>query len=490
MSIMAGPRLLFSRTGDNFTVTVLEREDSCKELRVNDIPEVPTDYGSLQTFHLLAHLPCLLHEHPQRAVVLCFGAGITTGAMTTHNLRDIEAVEVCPEVVEANRYFLEENRHVLADDRVHLILDEGRNYLQRSRGGYDVIVCDSTHPRSRDSWMLYTREFYELCRQRLGENGVLSQWLPLHGLMPSEYRRIIKTFLSVFPEASLWFVNRFTLLVGAPKKLTVNFEILHQKLKEEKIRNDLHPLHLDDPYALLSSFVAGRDALAGYTQRARLITDKSTLVQQSSPKRLSLDTKVLNLMDLLKIRRSVLSVLDSPEKLPAAVKNKLGRYFEARRHSIQGRIFCFQGKYEEERDSYHQALKLTPDDEDTRFLLKEAEWNLLLVKGRKCMEASAYEEALTAYRKALKIKGHSSTVHYHLGMAHFKMGLYDGALKHYRKALEIVPWSSETHYSLAVTYWKKGMIENCRRELEQALSLDPEMPQARRALAKLKELHF
>jgi len=487
---MAGSRLLFSKTGASATVTVLEREDSCKELRVNDIPEVPTDYGSLQTFHLLAHLPCLVHANPQKAVVLCFGAGITTGAMTTHNLQRIDAVEVCPEVVEANRYFFEENHHVLADDRVNIILDEGRNYLQRSSGGYDVLVCDSTHPRSSDSWMLYTREFYELCRQKLSADGVICQWLPIHGLKPPEYKRIIKTFLSVFPDASLWFANRFTLLLGTLKKLVINFDIFDQRLKEEKIRNDLRRVHLDDSSAFLSCFVAGHDALARSTQRARLITDHSPLERHSSPKRLSIDTKILNLLDLLKIRTSVLSILDSPEKLPTAVKNRLGKYFEARGHSIQGRIFCFEGRYEEEKDSYLRALKMVPSDRDTRFLLQEAEWNLLLIQGRKYIEAAAYEEASQVYKRALKIKGDSAAAHYNLGMTHFKMGLHDGALKYFRKALEIVPWSSETHYNLAVTFWKKGMLENCRRELEQALNLDPEMLQAKRALAKLNELHF
>jgi spermidine synthase/predicted negative regulator of RcsB-dependent stress response len=487
---MAGPRLLYSKTGDSVTVTVLEREDSCKELRINDVPEVPTDYGSLQTFHLLAHLPCLLHENPQRAVVLCFGAGITTGAMTTHNLHHIDAVEVCPEVIEANQYFLDENQHVLADDRVHVILDEGRNYLQRSSGDYDVIVCDSTHPRSSDSWMLYTREFYELCRQRLSPDGVVCQWLPIHGLTPSEYKRIVKTFLSVFPDASLWFVNRFTLLLGTLKKLVINFDRFDQRLKDEKIRDDLRRVHLDDTYAFLSCFVADHHALTGYTRGVRIITDHSPLAQHSSPERLSVDTKILNLSDLLKIRTSVLSLLDPQEKLPTAVKNKLRRYFEAREHSIQGRIFCFEGKYEEEKDSYHKALKIVPSDRDTRFLLKEAEWNLLLIEGRKCVEAAAYEKAREVYRRALMIKRDSATAHYNLGMVHLKMGLYDGALKYFRKALEIVPWNSEAHYNLAVTYWKKGMIEDCRKELEQALSLDPEMQQAKRTLAKLKELHF
>ncbi len=338
--------------------------------------------------------------------------------------------------------------------------------------------------------MLYTREFYELSKQRLGANGVMCQWLPLHGLKPSEYKRIIKTFLSIFPDVSLWFVNKFTLVLGARKKLVINFDLFDQRVKQEKIRNDLRAVHLEDPCAFLSCFVAGRDALVRYTQRAHLITDQRPLALHSSPKRLAIDTKVLNLSELLKIRTRVRFILESFENLPVAVANRLERYFKARGHYIQGRIFCFQGRYEEEKESYRKALRMVPEDRDLRFLSQEAEWNLLLIQGKACIEAGAYEAARKVYENALKIKKDSAIAHYNLGMTHFKMALYDGALHHFKKAIETVPWSSEMHYSLAATYWKKGMIENCRTELEQALSLDPVMPQARQALAKLEKLHF
>ena len=70
--------------------------------------------------------------------------------------------------------------------------------------GFDVIMVDSTHPKAVDSWILYTREFYDLVRDRLKDEGIAVQWLPLHGLSEKEFKIIVKTFYDVFPHATLW----------------------------------------------------------------------------------------------------------------------------------------------------------------------------------------------------------------------------------------------------------------------------------------------
>ena len=54
------------------------------------------------------HLPLLIHPDPQKALVISFGAGVTTGAVARHDLEQIDAVEISPEVIDANRYFIEE----------------------------------------------------------------------------------------------------------------------------------------------------------------------------------------------------------------------------------------------------------------------------------------------------------------------------------------------------------------------------------------------
>ena len=45
--------------------------------------------------------------------------------------------------------------------------------MLRTARAYDVIISDSTHPGTADSWVLYTEEFYRLCR-RAAEAGTES----------------------------------------------------------------------------------------------------------------------------------------------------------------------------------------------------------------------------------------------------------------------------------------------------------------------------
>jgi len=277
--LQPGEELLYYQEGSATTVAVVQYEDGKRFLMVNGIGEVPTDYNSLLTFHVLGHLPCLLHEDPQNALVVSFGAGITSGAVAEHSLQRIDAVEISPEVIEANQYFLEENQAVMDDPRLNLIIEDGRNYLLRTTDRYDVIASDATHPRSGDSWILYTREFYELCRRRLDPGGIMAQWLPVHQLAPADYKTILKTFQSVFPEASLWFTGRYTVLVGATKELVIDYSLLAHRLQDERIGEDLARFGLDDPIVFLNTFMVGKDDLAKYTLGYPINSDNHPVIQ-------------------------------------------------------------------------------------------------------------------------------------------------------------------------------------------------------------------
>lgn len=485
---MAAERLLFCKKGDLATVTVLQREDTHKELRVNDVPEVPTDYGSLQAFHLLAHLPCLLHRKPRKALVLCFGAGITTGAMATHPFEQIDAVERCADVIEANPHFLEENQNILKDRRVRLIVDEARQFLSRTKRLYDVIASDATHPRSSDSWMLYTTEFYELCAKRLHAHGIMCQWLPIHGLKPPEYKRILRGFLDVFPSTTLWFVNRFTFLLGQHKASPVSLGFVAGRLREKRVKSDLKPLNLDDPCAFLSCFLADREALERYTRGVRANTDRSPIPRGHTNRRLAVDTKPLNLSGLCKIRKSVATILKSEERETPSITKKLEKWFEAKKYILQGRIFCFHQMLAEERESYRKALQVNPADRDARHLFDQAEFNWLLAEAKQSLDAGDPVRASRLYRKAMRVNPASAAPDYNLGVVLLRRGRFEEAMQHFKRAADKIPWNAETHYNLAMCHWKMGRRRPCRLELEKALTLNPGMEKARQALESLRGL--
>jgi hypothetical protein len=67
----------------------------------------------------------------------------------------------------------------MANPRGHVIIDDGRRFLRRTREKYDVIVIDPPPPvEAAGSSLLYSEEFYDLAKQHLNPHGILQTWFP------------------------------------------------------------------------------------------------------------------------------------------------------------------------------------------------------------------------------------------------------------------------------------------------------------------------
>ena len=149
---------------------------------------------------MLAHLPVLLHPDPREALVIGFGAGGTVWSLSRHaSLTRIDVVEFVPGVIRAAPYFPEVNHGVLADPRVRVTIDDGRNHLLVTPRAYDVVSVDTLDPKHAGNGNLYTREFYALSRRVLRPGGIFVQWLPYHQVGNESLKLIARTFQHVYP---------------------------------------------------------------------------------------------------------------------------------------------------------------------------------------------------------------------------------------------------------------------------------------------------
>jgi spermidine synthase len=370
-TLYRGQELMSYEEGSSSTVAVIKNEKGYKLLVVNGVYEVATDYTILRTFRILGHLPLLIHPDPQKALVISFGAGVTSGAVARHDLEQIDAVEISPEVIDANKYFIEESQDVLSDPRVNLIIDDGRNYLLRTTNHYDVITADATHPTGSDSWVLYTKEFYELCRGRLNPDGIMAQWLPVHALAPVDYKTIVKTFQTIFPDTTIWFTNDYTVLLGTTKELKIDFTRFSQRLQEKRIMEDLVDYNLDDPYDFLGSFIMGKESIIEYTKNHKINTDNHPYVQ-SAERRSRADTNPSNMFALAESAESVFPLLVNVGADAAAVEATVQRYSDVMRHIIRARGFYYMGSIQQQIGEYEEALSISPEDDNTKYLLELA----------------------------------------------------------------------------------------------------------------------
>jgi spermidine synthase len=214
--------LIFYKEGVETTVAVFRAElDNPKFSTVNGRVEVPTDVLSMRAFYLLGHLPPLLRPDARNSLMLSFGNGIATGALSTHRIPFIEVVELSPEMIAAAQVYAEENRNVLEYPGLRIHVEDARNFLLQTDRQYDIITTDATHPSNSCSWTLFTAEFYQQVKWHLAPDGVFLQWVPLHSMAIADYLSILRTFQSVFPNATLWYTGgSHTLLLATPEPLT------------------------------------------------------------------------------------------------------------------------------------------------------------------------------------------------------------------------------------------------------------------------------
>lgn len=128
---------------------------------------------------LMAHLPlALLGRAPTNALDICFGMGTTHRSLLSWGISST-AVELVPSVPSLYGYFHQDGPRLLQSARSHLIIDDGRLYMERSSEQFDVITIDPPPPvEAAGSSLLYSKEFYATAKRHLRNDGILQQWLP------------------------------------------------------------------------------------------------------------------------------------------------------------------------------------------------------------------------------------------------------------------------------------------------------------------------
>ena len=129
---------------------------------------------------MMAHLPlAFLDRPPQDALVICFGIGTTFRSLRSWGI-PVTAVELVPSVPRLFYFFHSDAPEVLKSPLSHVVIDDGRRYLERTTQQYDVITIDPPPPvEAAGSSLLYSEDFYTVIRQRLRPGGILQQWLPI-----------------------------------------------------------------------------------------------------------------------------------------------------------------------------------------------------------------------------------------------------------------------------------------------------------------------
>lgn len=198
----------------------------------------------------------------ENVLVIGYGTGsITEGALKIPGVKKVTVVELNNTLLK-NLRKIPLFRHLLNDQRLDIVLEDGRRFLNNQNDKYDLIFLSPLRTTTAYSNNLYSKQFYELLLSSLTPTGIVSTWT-------DEDTVISKTLSSVFEYTRLYTTNNAAFFLASPMPF------------EEQYKNRLIPLansfnsaDWDNIHSIGQKYkIIPGESLIGYTQSTPINQD-------------------------------------------------------------------------------------------------------------------------------------------------------------------------------------------------------------------------
>ena len=222
-----GSTIIATREGPSETLFVMQQEwlgqPVYSRLVTNGFSMSGTALQGQRYMRAFAYYPMLLHDGPlKRALVVCYGVGVTVGAVThIPSVQTIDVAEISKDVIAMSDTIYPPDARPLSDPRVRVHVEDGRFFLQTTTTQYDLITGEPPPPRTPGTVNIYTRDYFQLVHDRLAQGGMATYWVPVARPNPgTDVNTIIRAFCDVFSDCSLWNATPFDLMLIGSRGLT------------------------------------------------------------------------------------------------------------------------------------------------------------------------------------------------------------------------------------------------------------------------------
>jgi spermidine synthase len=247
------------------------------QLVTNSYSMSGTASHGLRYMKLFAYLPAAFHPRIERALVICFGVGVTAGAVADlPDVKAIDIVDVSRDILEmSDIVYPDARQHPLRDSRASVRIEDGRFFLQQTGQRYDLITGEPPPPKMAGVVWLYTREYFDLIRERLNPGGMVTYWLSTNELRAADALAIIRAFCEVFEDCSLWhgISSQWILLGSRDGARPASAEAFSRLWRLPRTRNELYGIGLETPEHMVAQFMADAAQLKRLTGAAAPLVD-------------------------------------------------------------------------------------------------------------------------------------------------------------------------------------------------------------------------
>ena len=462
--------LLYYREGITSTITVRE-SGGVRTLQTNGKTDASTG-ADMRTQVMLGQLPMILAGGAERALVIGLASGVTAGNALAQGAERIDVVEIEEAMIEASRFFEEENHGLLDDDRTRLFINDGRNFLLASEEEYDVLISEPSNPWIAGMNNLFTIEAFRLMRDHIGEDGLVAQWLQYYSMSMDDIFSVLHTFAEVFDYVDVYQPAQGDLiLIGSGRPVPILPDRFEERCAPPRIARTLREVSIESATDLLTMYLfsierKNENSAWKVVRDYRLNRDDNMLLEFSAPRHLD-DPGLLE-------NRAALAGLHDRSRLHRATG---GAHLALAESAV--RLWDLTVAEEE------LAIEESKQDGDlvgvhnlrSRILLSRAGWE---------KRPELIGEAVAEANRAIRIDPRSSTARFLLGSAAIGQGEWDEAVRLLHEALELGEDRLVTSVYLGIALERGDRIEEAIEAYRTALSIDPENEPARNGLARLE----
>jgi spermidine synthase len=259
-------------------LTLLDTDEFGKVLLLDNITQV-ADKNDFHYHEPMVHPALCSHPLPRSVLIIGGGdGGILREVFKYPCVQTVDLAELDDGVIAFSKKYLSKvHGGAFRDPRLRIHVTEGRRFVAKRRGAYDIVIMDMTDP-SGPSTLLYTREFFSNVRQSFrNRDGVFVMHSESPVARPGAFACIQKTLRAVFPVVIphylyipmygiLWSIT-LSGCASAPasvKPATLDAKLARYGIRGLKVYSGATHHAMQTPYPYLSTLLA---------RPARVITD-------------------------------------------------------------------------------------------------------------------------------------------------------------------------------------------------------------------------
>ncbi|MCL2383597.1 MAG: hypothetical protein FWC79_05625 [Oscillospiraceae bacterium] len=155
---------------------------------------------------MIVHPIMMTGNKKKKVLVVGGGEGFTATLLLKYPyIEQVDIIDIDKEFVEICKKYYPEQMACLDDPRVNLIVEDGLEYMKRTKEVYDAIFTTPTDPLSLSD-PLFVDEYYKLCNKCLADDGIYQTdaYMPFYKYGHIDYAVIQKNMAKYFPVSKIY----------------------------------------------------------------------------------------------------------------------------------------------------------------------------------------------------------------------------------------------------------------------------------------------